>query len=173
MRASLFVSYMHIAVRVVQCDILKMLVLVTIWNSPFQHMCYHMWILIILMGIHMKGNLIWFCCCYQGSFLWNKIPFFFENFNWYFWLCFAQILIMVYFHFLLLLTCISHNVIISFKIVQFAYQHSNSVQLFSKIMVGQHLSAEIKAKIISMRQFSSLTWSEIAAQCGCNVSYIL
>lgn len=32
------------------------------------------------------------------------------------------------------------------------------------------LSMEKKSKIVTLRNFSSLTWAEIAAQCECSVS---
>lgn len=32
------------------------------------------------------------------------------------------------------------------------------------------LSMEMKQKIVSLREFTPLTWPEIAEQCGCSVS---
>lgn len=37
-------------------------------------------------------------------------------------------------------------------------------------MNRNHLSIEIKSKIIAMREYSTSTWPEIAAECGCSVS---
>lgn len=42
-----------------------------------------------------------------------------------------------------------------------------------KIMDRTHLSMEIKQKIIALRNYSSKTFSEIAAECECSVSNFL
>lgn len=39
--------------------------------------------------------------------------------------------------------------------------------------VRRNLSLEMRNKLISLRNYSGLTWAEIAAQCGCNVSWIV
>lgn len=40
------------------------------------------------------------------------------------------------------------------------------------IMDHQHLSIEIKTKIITLREHTPHTWAERAEMCGCSVSFI-
>lgn len=104
----------------------------------------------------------------QGSFLCNAITMFFfqkclinffsniSHLNAIF-IFFARTLsyfIMSYFH---AITIIGHNC------------HTIHIKI-GAIMNRNNLSVEIKSKIISMRSYTSLTFEEIAAQCGCSVS---
>ena len=47
------------------------------------------------------------------------------------------------------------------------------ISLHFQIMDRSHLSMDIKQKIIALRNNTSLTFAEIAEQCGCSVSNII